>query len=126
MGNKMDFELDITGNCGRDVDSAYTPNGKLFAKVSVAVEVGYGEYKRTEWVNVTVWGDKQAENFGKFVQKGTRLRVKGEPKVNTWIGKDGEAHASLELTCHEFSILKNGKPKEEEDSTPYDEPTQGE
>ena len=121
MGSKMDFELDITGHAGDEVESAYTPNGKMFSKVSVAVDVGYGEYNRTEWVDVVVWGEKPATNFANMVQKGTLLRVVGEPKINAYINKKGEVKASFDLSCREFKILGKGKPKSEESETPYDE-----
>lgn len=121
MGSKMDFVLDATGNVGRDVSLAFTPAGKLFAKTSMAVEVGWGDYKRTEWLNIVVWGEKSAQNFHDFVQKGTRIRIQGEPKINSWLGKDGEVKANFELSVSEWSVLKNGKPKGEQEETPYDD-----
>lgn len=120
MGSKMDYVLDATGNVGRDVESAYTPAGKLVARTSMAVEVGYGEYKRTEWLNLVVWGEKFAQNFANLVQKGTRLRIQGDPKLNVWIGKDGEAKGTLDVSVREFSVIKNGKPKSGDEVNPYD------
>lgn len=125
MGSKMDWKLTAEGNVGRDPSLKFTPAGKLFAEVSMAVEVGYGDYKRTEWVNVTVWGEKSAQNFHDFVGKGTRIRIEGDPKLNTWTSKEGESKAQINVSVYDWKVVKNAKPKGEKAPTPYD-PTEGE
>jgi single-strand DNA-binding protein len=113
--------MQVIGNLGHDVELKYTDGGKLFAKTTVAVEVGYGEKKETEWMSIVVWGDVPAQRFHDFCQKGTGVFLSGTPKVNAWKSKDGEAKGQIDLNVREFRVLKNGKPKGEESSTPYDE-----
>ena len=108
------------GNLGSDVKTQYTDGGKLFAKVGVAVETGWGDKKTTEWVNATVWGEDAGNRFKEFCHKGTKVYLSGNQSVNRWTSKDGEEKFSIELTVKEFRVLSGGKPKGEEESTPYD------
>ena len=105
---------------GKDPESKFTPNGTMVTEVTAAVEMGTGEYKRTEWIKLTGWGEKFGELFTGMTQKGTYLWVSGAPKVDAWV-KDGEAKSQLNVTVKSWKILGGGKPKGEEESTPYDE-----
>lgn len=111
--------MQCIGNLGRDVETQYTESGKLFAKVSVAVETGWGDKKSATWVNAIVWGEDPATRFKEFCQKGTRVYLMGNQSINTWTSKDGEAKFSVELTVKEFRVLSGGKPKDGSDN-PYD------
>ena len=109
------MRLELFGNLGRDPESRYTPQGKMVTTVSVAVTMGYGDNKKTEWIKATLW-EKNAELFHKLTQKGTMVWLSGTPKVSTWNGKDdGEAKAQMEITVREFRILKGFAKKEEAD-----------
>ena len=113
--------MQVIGNIGKGgVELQYTDTGKLLAKSSVAVEVGYGDNKDTEWMSVVVWGEVPAQRFHDFCQKGTKVYLSGTPKVNVWKSKDGEVKGQINLNVKEFRVLKDGKPKDEEESTPYD------
>ena len=123
--SEMDFRIDATGNVGKDPEQSYTPKGKLMTKASLAVTVGHGDYKHTEWIDLVVWGEKPGNLFSSLVQKGTTLRVIGVPQVNAWVSKqDGSAKAQFQVTVNEFRVLKNGKPREseEESENPYEAP----
>ena len=112
--------MQVIGNLGRDVETQYTDAGKLFSKTSVGVEVGWGDKKDTEWINVVVWGDESAQRFHDFCQKGTKVFLSGTPRSKAWKSKDGEAKGNIELNVKEFRVLSGGKPKGEEAATPYD------
>lgn len=116
------MKLIVFGTLGRDPESKYTPAGKMVTTASAAVNIGKGDYKKTEWIKITLWGDS-AEAFGRMTQKGTSLYLEGLPKVETWKSKDGEeAKGQINLTVFEWRILKNGRPKEdaEESDNPYE------
>lgn len=105
---------------GRDPERRYTPKGKLVTSVSAAVEVGSGEYKKTEWIGITVWGEKYGNLFNNMVKKGTFVWVSGTPSVNSWEGKDGETKTQIDIALKDFRVLRSGKPREAEEETPYD------
>lgn len=114
------MRLELFGNLGRDPESRYTPQGKMVTTVSVAVTLGYGDNKKTEWVKATLW-EKNAELFAKLTQKGTMVWLSGTPKVSAWESKSGEAKSQLEITVKEFRVLKGFAEREESDN-PYDAP----
>lgn len=111
--------LDVIGNLGREPEARYTPQGKYIVDVSVAVNTGYGDNKETEWIKATLW-EKSAESFNKLATKGTKVWLSGTPKIETWVGKDKEAHAQINLTVRDFQILAGYAEKEESDN-PYDD-----
>jgi len=119
--DNMKFEAFCT--LGKDPEQRYTPQGKLVTSVSAACEVGSGDYKKTEWIQITAWGDKFGTLFNNMTKKGTFVWVSGVPSVNAWSAKDGEVKAQINVNLKDFRILRNGKSKDEsaEEETPYDE-----
>lgn len=115
------MRLELFGNLGRDPESRYTPQGKMVTTASVAVTLGYGDNKKTEWVKATLW-EKNAELFAKLTQKGTMVWLSGTPKVSAWESKSGEAKSQLEITVREFRVLKGFAKQDEESDNPYDAP----
>jgi single-strand DNA-binding protein len=111
--------IEVFGTLGKDPESKYTPSGTMVTEVSIAVDMGTGEYKRTDWYKLTIWGEQRGEMFTGMAQKGTYVFIAGAPKLETWANKDGEAQAQLSLNVNEFRILRNGKPRESQE-TPYD------
>ena len=104
--------LTITGHFGRDVETRYTPAGKLVGEVNVAVTTGYGDNKETEWIKATFW-EKSAETVKRLTRKGTKILLVGTPKVEVWKSKNGEPNARIALTVREFEILAGFADQEE-------------
>ena len=71
----------LVGNCGRDPEIRYMPNGKASCNISVATSSSYknqaGEkVENTEWHRVQFF-DKLAEICGEYVRKGKPIYVEG-------------------------------------------------
>lgn len=115
----LNKEIMLTGVLGRDPEGKYTDEGTMLCKFSIAVTVGKGEDKSTEWYDIVSWG-KQAEILYEYLSKGSRVQVRGDFKMETWKSKDGEAKGKIVVTVRDFQFLST-KPKErkEEDE---DEP----
>lgn len=111
------MRLEVFGNLGRDPEMKYTPQGKAVTEASIAVTIGYGENKKTEWIKAVVW-EKTGELFNQLSQKGTQVWLSGTPKLKYWKTKEGEANGQIELTVKEFRILKNGAKKEGSEDEP--------
>ena len=79
--------VNLIGRVCNDVELRYTPSQMAVAKLNVAVDDGYGEKKKTNFIPVTVFG-KQAENCEKFVSKGNRIGVTGKIVTGSY-EKDG-------------------------------------
>lgn len=111
----LNKEILLTGTLGRDPESKYTPKGKLLCEFSIAVSVGWGDNKTTEWYDCVAW-EKKAEILQEHLSKGSRIQVRGDFKIETWSAKaDGEAKAKLVVTVQDFQFLSS-KRKEREES----------
>lgn len=58
---------------GKDAELK-SANGKPFLSVSAAYDVGYGANKKTQWLNLTMWG-VQAEKSAQHLTKGKQIVV---------------------------------------------------
>lgn len=98
----------ITGNIGNDAELKKVAGTDL-AEFSVAVTVGFGEKKKTEWVRCTLWG-KRAPGLQPYLTKGTTVAVIGEVSAHAYMSKkDGEAKAELRLRVDQIELLGGGK-----------------
>lgn len=118
----LNKEISLTGTVGR-IEGQYTPSGKMVCKFSLAVQVGYGDNKTTEWYEVVAW-EKVADLFNEHVGKGSKVQVRGDFKLQTWIAKKGqsagEAQAKIEVTVRDFQFIH--LKKEEVEHTDEEEP----
>jgi single-strand DNA-binding protein len=96
----------IVGNVGRHAEMRMTPDGKSVTQFSVAVNIGFGENKKTQWYEVVTW-EKQAETCNQYVKKGMKVLCDGALELNQYTAKDGTPKASLRLTAREVKFLSS-------------------
>lgn len=115
----------FTGRLGADAKVNKTPNGKTVMELSVAVNTGYGDYKKTQWIKVRQWGER-VNNVAPFFKKGSIVAGSGEPEVETWTGKDGTANTTFIVTCMSVNLIQGKKDEvpaevttEESEDIPY-------
>ena len=100
----------IIGNVGRDPELRYTQNGVAVCDFSVAVSRKWTDRnsneprEKTIWFRVTAWR-ALAETCNEFVRKGMQVMVTGEVDASAYVGQDGEARASLDLTAQNVQFL---------------------
>ncbi len=86
----------------------YLQSGVAVCDFSVAVNETWGSgddrQEKTTWHKVTAW-NKLAETCNQYVTKGMQVLVVGSPSVSAYMGKDGEAKASLELRARDVQFL---------------------
>ncbi len=104
-------ETVVIGRVGRDCEIAYTKNGKAVANLSLATERGWGDNKKTQWWNVSIWGDS-GERAGQYVNKGSLIRVAGEVSIDVYTRNDGTTGASLKLNAFHWDFI-GGKSESE-------------
>ncbi len=102
----------IVGRLGTDPEMRYTGDGTPVVNFSVAVNKrwtdGDGEVQeRTAWFRVTAWR-RLAEICAQYLSKGRKVLVEGDVSASAWTGRDGEPHATLELTARNVQFLDNG------------------
>jgi single-strand DNA-binding protein len=79
--------ITISGRLGAKPELKTTTSQKTVAKFSVAVDEGYGDKKKSNWVTVECW-DRNAEAVGKFGDKGLRIAVTGRLSFDEWTDKN--------------------------------------
>jgi single-strand DNA-binding protein len=84
------------GRLGKDAESRWTPNEKQITNFSVAVDIGWGNNKKTMWLNVGAWG-QWVDNVVPHLRKGVQVCVLGEIELREY-EKDGVTKQSLQLT----------------------------
>lgn len=100
----------FNGTLGRDATVNAAGETKVI-NFSVAVNVGYGDKKKTIWIDCSRFGDKVG--VADFLKKGTRVLVEGEPDIRTYQTKDGNTAASFTLRVTELELLVGEKKGEQ-------------
>ena len=106
------LRIEMIGNLTRDPESRTFQKGETDGKVcnfTVAASVGYGQYKRTEFVRVTAWNGL-GKTCMEYLKKGSKVYVSGTPAVNVYTDKNGNAAGNMELTLDDIEFL-SGKDK---------------
>jgi len=93
----------LVGRLTRDREVRYTQTGKAVAAFSVAVDTGYGENKRADFIPVVVW-DKLAEVCGNNLTKGRRVLVKGRLQIRNY-ETDGQNRRAAEVVAQNIEFL---------------------
>lgn len=74
-------EVRLCGRLTRDVQVSKTSNGKTVANLCLAVNEGYGENKKTSYINCVAY-EKTANAISQYCKKGDELYCEG--KVNSF------------------------------------------
>lgn len=104
----------MIGNLTKDPDKISTGNGDM-CKFSLAVNKRKKD--ETQFFNVTTFG-KLAENCLKFLKKGSKISVSGEPSLREY-EKDGAKKWAFEVIADQIEFLSS--PKKQEDMKPVDD-----
>jgi single-strand DNA-binding protein len=95
----------IVGRLTRGPELRYTQAGKAVATFSVAVDTGFGENKRTDFVPVIFW-EKLAELCSNNLTKGRRILVEGRLQIRDY-EKDGQRRRSADVVAQNVEFLDN-------------------
>lgn len=104
----------MIGNLTKDPDKIATGNGDM-CKFSLAVNKRKKD--ETQFFNVTAFG-KMAENCLKYLKKGGKVSVLGEPSLREY-EKDGVKKWAFEVIADQIEFLSS--PKKQEDMKPVDD-----
>lgn len=111
----------LIGNLAADPEVRETNNGKSVANLRVAVNKGKDE---ADFFDVVAW-EKQAENVGKYLSKGSKIGVEGRLQTREWENNEGEKRRSVEVVAFRIHFLGDrgkGKPKSDVPGDPPEEP----
>lgn len=71
----------LSGRLGKDCEVKQV-NGKNVINFPVATEEGYGENKKTLWIDVAYWTDKTG--IAPYLLKGQQVVVAGDVSMRKW------------------------------------------
>lgn len=95
----------FSGRLGNDAELKFTQAGKPIWSASVGVGYGFGENKGTNWIRVSVFGNR-AESLGKLeLRKGAAIGVTGELRVRTYDLREGGKGTSVEVVAQDVALL---------------------
>jgi single-strand DNA-binding protein len=98
-------KLIAVGRIGRDAETRYTQSGTAVASFPVAVDVGYGDNKTTQWYNCALFGKRAEGGLIQYLTKGAQVVIEGSPKLNQYTTKDGEAKANIEVNIDDVTLV---------------------
>ena len=79
---------------------------------TIAVDDGFGENKRTYFIQCELWG-KRAESLFDYMVKGTQVAVNGKLTTGSYENKDGNKVYTTTVNVNELDLLKAPKAEEE-------------
>lgn len=114
----------FAGRLGRNADLRQGDQpSKSVCNFSVAVNVGWGDKKRTLWVGCAIWGER-AEKLAQYLTKGTAVAVSGDVDLRQYEKKDGTAGAEITCNVQRLTLQGGGEEREDEQAKPVKTPQQ--
>lgn len=100
----------LIGNCGRDPELRYMPNGKATTSISVATTSKRKDKDSGENIEETSWHrvqffDRLAEIVGEYVKKGAPIYVEGRIKYGKYKDKGGIERNTVDIIATELQLL---------------------
>lgn len=96
----------FTGRTTDEAELRYTQDGLAFAGVSLAVDDGFGDKKKTYFFEFVAFG-KTAENLAKMVPKGTKIAVNGRAQQNRWKDKEGKNKSKVVFVINAWEFAQS-------------------
>ena len=93
----------LMGRLTRDPEMRHTNSGTPVTTFSIAIDNGYGDNKRTDFVNCLAW-NKTAEFVTKYFTKGKMIIVIGRIATRSWETQDGKRAYATEVIANEVNF----------------------
>lgn len=119
----------LMGRLTKDPELRHTGKGTPVTTFSIAIDNGYGDNKRTDFINCLAW-NKTAEFVTKYFAKGKMIIIAdGRISTRSWETQDGKRAYATEVVANEVSFgeTKSSQqtvtqpPMQDDDFTPLDE-----
>lgn len=95
----------ISGNLTRDMDVKVLANETLVGNFTVANQVGYGEKAKTNFVPVTMFGQR-VESMEKYLVTGAKVLIEGEIDYKSIQDNKGNWKNYFSVIVHNIEIIK--------------------
>jgi single-strand DNA-binding protein len=102
--------VSFVGRLGKDAEFK-SGKGTDYLTFSVAEDVGFGDNKKTQWINCVVFG-KSAQGLSKLLVKGQEVYVTGSLELEEYTNKNGETKQNLKVVASNTKLIGEWKSKE--------------
>lgn len=102
----------FTGRLTSDASFRTLASGKGILTANVAVNTGYGDYKKTLFIKVQQWGDN-GKNVVQYLKKGNLVAGTGEMSRSEWDSSDGIKHVDFVVDVRVIQMLVSKKDNEQ-------------
>lgn len=98
----------LIGRLTRDPEVRYISESQTaVARFTVAIDDGWGEKKKTNFIPVVVFG-RQAENCERYLAKGRLVGVHGRIQTGSYTNKDGQTVYTTDVVADRVEFLEWG------------------
>ena len=116
MYNPLNLSL-VEGNLTHDPELVWTKNHKAVCKFDIAVNFNFKtdekDFSDVSFITVNAW-NKTAEVCAQYLKKGSKVRVKGRIKQDTWKDSQGNKRNKIYIEASNVDFLGNSKKNAEE------------
>lgn len=102
----------LVGNLGQNPEVRTTQGGNSVARLRIATterrkdkDGNWSDH--TEWHSVVLWG-RNAENAGKYLQKGRQVYIEGRLQTQKWQDRNGQDRYTTEVVGEVIKFLGGG------------------
>lgn len=93
---------------GRDAECRVTATGKSVASIPCVYDIGFGEHKRSQWIDITIWA-KMAESLTPYLKKGKQIVISADDvELETYTAKSGEQKTKLKARAINIELISDG------------------
>ena len=96
----------FTGRTTKDIELRYTQDNTVVGTFSLAVDTGYGDNKKTAFLNCVVFKNS-AESMEKYVKKGAKIIVQAEVNQNTYTDREGKQRSSIDFVIRSWEFAES-------------------
>jgi single-strand DNA-binding protein len=93
---------------GNEPELRHTQGGKAVVSLSLAMNIGYGDNKRTTWIDAALW-EKRAEALIPYLSKGKQINgVLDDVELVPYKKGDGSAGAKIKARIVDIKLVRDG------------------
>jgi len=98
----------FSGRIVADATSRMTTNGTSVCTFRIAVDAGFGEHKRTDFINCVLW---KRESLVPHLSKGKPVMISGEYQGREYEDCNGQKQRTVEIIVRELDF-QQGQPNQ--------------
>ena len=109
---------------GRDAEIRRTAAGKAVIGLACVYDIGYGDNKKSQWIEVAIW-EKKAEALAPFLLKGKQVVIHADDiELETYQKNDGTQGSKLKCRAINIDLTSGGQQQQQAPQQQYQQPQQ--